>query len=203
MQKQFYMPKIGRQIPHFDRVDLSSISAVFSDDKFYRYVLTMNYLPDLMQQERSESLAVILKNPSSADEKASDATIRKVETFVFHRFPKVKTLIILNLFAIRATFAKEVQQNLKQFNAEHITGTENQDWFEKILNNSNHVICAWGGPSGIDKTVYAERIEQVKEIIEKDDFTAKVWQVCGKLKTAEPLHGLMWGYDYELLQITK
>ncbi|MDY0160094.1 MAG: DUF1643 domain-containing protein, partial [Bacteroidales bacterium] len=90
------MPIIGRQIPHFDRVDLSSISAVFSDDKFYRYVLTMNYLPDLMQQERSESLAVILKNPSSADEKASDATIRKVETFVFHRFPKVKTLIILN-----------------------------------------------------------------------------------------------------------
>jgi hypothetical protein len=195
------MPKIGRQIPHFDRVDINSISAVFSDDKFYRYVLTMSYLPDLMQQERSESLAVILKNPSSADEKASDATIRKVETFVFQRFPNVKYLTILNLFAIRATFAKEVQQNLKLHDANFITGPENQKWFKKILRNSNHVICAWGGPSGIDKTVYSNRINEVKGIFTNGNFEAKLWRVEGAQKTTEPLHGLMWGYEYRLMKI--
>ena len=35
------MARIGRQIPHFEAVDLNSVEAVFSADKCYRYLLSM------------------------------------------------------------------------------------------------------------------------------------------------------------------
>lgn len=192
------MPTIGRQVPHFNQVDLSSMKAEFSADRLYRYVLRMEFMPDLLQNKRSQTMAVIMKNPSSADERASDATIRKVETFVYHRFPKVKHLIILNLFAIRATYAKEVQENLKDKGSDYVIGLENHEWFKKILNSADEVICAWGGPSGIDKNTYQERIKQAKSLFLHKDFKAGLWQVIGQKPTIQPLHGLMWGYSYEL-----
>jgi len=192
------MPIIGRQIPHFNQVDIQSIEAVFSSDNFYRYVLSLNFSSNLLQDNRSKTLVVIMKNPSSADQNASDATIRKVETFVYHRFPEVKKLIILNLFAIRATYAKEVQENLKSNGVDYVIGSENQNWFIKILQEADHVICAWGGNSGIDKAAYQNRIDQVKSLFGTIDSRVKVWQVIGEQKTVQPLHGLMWGYQYKL-----
>jgi hypothetical protein len=192
------MPLIGRQIPHFNQVDTQNIEAVFSDDNFYRYILTFNFLSNLLQDGRSKTLVVILKNPSSADRCASDATIRKVETFVYHRFPEVKKVVILNLFAIRATYAKEVQENLKINGVEYIVGSDNHNWFRKVLQEADHVICAWGGNSGIDKTTYLNRINQVKSLFSTLDSHVKIWQVKGEQKTTQPLHGLMWGYEYNL-----
>ncbi len=142
-------------------------------------------------------MSVILKNPSSADEKRSDATIRKVETFVWTRFPDVQCLNILNIFAFRATDAIEVNERLRSLGEISVIGAENDNFFRKTLAGTDYVICAWGGPSGIEVTRYASRVMAVKQLL-AEHFHGPKYQVCGVKATSEPLHGLMWGYEYEL-----
>jgi hypothetical protein len=191
------MARIGRQVDHFVEIDIQSIRADFSPDRQHRYTLMMKYRDNLLNNSRSGTVTVILKNPSAADEKRSDSTIRKVETYVWKRFPDARNLNILNIFGYRATDAKEVNQKMIELGPEWVSGSENDRLFQEILSQSDSVICAWGGPSGIDITRYASRVTAVKNLI-RNHFAGPIYQICGSQPTKEPLHGLMWGYEYEL-----
>jgi len=195
------MARIGRQVDHFEEVDISSIRADFSIDRLYRYTLEMNYIRSLINEDRLKTLTVILKNPSSADEKRSDATIRKVETYVWRRFPDVRYLHILNIFAFRATDAVEVNERLKSKSDLAVIGIDDDQFFRSTLARTDYLICAWGGPSGIDQARYTARIDAVKSLI-LEHYSGPVFQVCGSQLTKEPLHGLMWGYNYDLKPFT-
>jgi hypothetical protein len=190
------MARIGRQIPHFQEINLDSIRAEFSTDRLYRYSLDMDYRASLLRENPTEKICVILKNPSSADEKKADATIRKVETYVFKHFPAVKTLSILNLFAIRATDVKEVNQLLKQNNDDYIIGPENDAAIARIFGEADHIICAWGNNNGILPKTYNLRIQAIKSLLAKTETNC--WQVIHPKGTKQPLHALMWGFDYKL-----
>ena len=107
------MIRIGRQIPHFEQVDSHSIKADFSADRRFRYRLSLSYADSLYDRDRSKQAAVILKNPSAADTQGADSTIRKVETFVYHHLDEVKELHILNLFALRATEALDLNREFQ------------------------------------------------------------------------------------------
>lgn len=194
------MARIGRQIPHFDAVDLSSIKAAFSDDKKYRYLLSLKYSDSLMDVDRDKSIAVILKNPSSADEQKADATIRKVETFVYHRFPDVRWIHILNIFAFRATEPGDLNDTFTAGDAEEVIGLENDSTIEKLAEESDYLILAWGNSSGINRKLYEDRISRVKELL-KEIPVGKVFRVSGAKETIHPLHGLMWGYEYTIKEI--
>jgi hypothetical protein len=191
------MARIGRQVDHYSEVDTQSIRADFSPDRLFRYTLEMQYKADLLNHSRSKTMTVILKNPSSADEKRSDSTIRKVETYVWKRFPDVRHLRILNIFAFRATDAIEVNERVKSMDEIAVIGQENDDFFTSTLAKTDYVICAWGGPSGIDVTRYASRVTTVKNLL-IEHYSGPIWNVCGEQPTREPLHGLMWGYEYDL-----
>lgn len=191
------MARIGRQVDHFAEVEINSIRADFSSDRLFRYTLEMNYIDSLLNQDRKKTMTVILKNPSSADEKRSDSTIRKVETYVWKNFPDVRHLRILNIFAFRATDAIEVNERLRSLDEIEVAGTGNDTFLRSALAKTDYLICAWGGPSGIDSVRYASRIASVKELI-RNTYTGPIHRVCGIQDTKEPLHGLMWGYDYEL-----
>ncbi len=191
------MARLGRQVDHFERVDIQGIRADFSPDRKHRYTLQMEFIPDLLAGEREATTTVILKNPSSADEKRSDATIRKVETFVYTRFPNTRYLNIYNIFAFRATDAIELHQLMEDKGLLAGVGPENDSYLHELLTKTDQLICAWGGPSGIRSTNYEMRINQVKTII-SDVYSGQVFEVKGLKPTKEPLHGLMWGYQYEL-----
>jgi len=191
------MARIGRQVDHFEEIDIESIGADFSPDHQHRFTLVMQYRDNLLNSGRSKTVSVILKNPSAADEKRSDSTIRKVETYVWHHFPDARRLNILNIFGFRATDAIEVNQRLAAEGIEAVKGSENDRFFEEILKATDYLICAWGGPSGIDKKDYGTRIQEVKTLIRKH-YSGQVYEVRGRQETIEPLHGLMWGYDYSL-----
>lgn len=190
------MARIGRQIPHFNEIELDSISANFSPDMLYRYTLNMDYRPSLLRADQSERVTVILKNPSSANEKKADATIRKVETYVYKHFPKVKTLSILNMFAIRATDVKEVNLILKDHSINYLIGPENNNEIKNLMKNSDHIICAWGNNNGIHQKTYYQRIDEITNILK--DINCKPLMVQCPKPTRQPLHGLMWGFDYQL-----
>ncbi len=191
------MARLGRQVDHFQNVDIESINAVFSPNKKYRYTLQMDYSRDLLDHLRDKTLTVILKNPSSADERRSDSTIRKVETYVWQKFPDVGKLNIFNIFSYRATDAIELHHLIQENGLLAGVGEENDSYLIKLLGQSDYLICAWGGPSGINGEFYQARIDQVKEIILRK-YSGPVFRVKGKQETSEPLHGLMWGYAYEL-----
>ncbi|HKK67143.1 MAG TPA: DUF1643 domain-containing protein [Bacteroidales bacterium] len=188
------MARIGRQIPHFQEIDTNTIDAGFSDDMVYRYTLDMHYKASLLRQNQNEHISVILKNPSSADESRADATIRKVETYVYKHFPRVNKLSILNMFAIRATDVKEVNQLLNEYGTAYITGPENNARIERVFSESDHIICAWGNNNGIKPAAYFERVKEVTRLIQNSGKPARC--VSGPKPTKQPLHGLMWGFDY-------
>ena len=192
------MARLGRQVDHIQYVDIDSIRADFSSDKKFRYTLQMSYSKDLLNTNRNKSLTVILKNPSSADEHRADSTIRKVETYVWQNFPDVGNLNIYNIFAFRATDAFELHHLMQEDGLLAGVGSENNKYLKHLLAQSDYLICAWGGPSGINKDFYLGRISDVKNII-KNNFSGSVYNVQGKQKTTEPLHGLMWGYEYDLI----
>ena len=195
------MARLGRQVDQFANVDIDSITADFSSDKKYRYTLRMRYMKSLMDQDRSKTLTIILKNPSSADERRSDSTIRKVETYVWQKFPDVVQLNVYNLFAYRATDALELHQLMMENDLSTGVGSENDKFLEELLQESDYLICAWGGPSAIKKELYHTRINQVKQIV-KEKYKGPAYHVKGAKETKEPLHGLMWGYEYELLKFS-
>ncbi len=191
------MARIGRQVDHYSEVDIESIRADFSPDRQHRFTLMMEFSDNLLNQGRERTVTVILKNPSAADQKRSDSTIRKVETYVWQHFPDARHLNILNIFGFRATDAKEVNTKMADEGSEAVNGSENDRFFGEVLGKTDYLICAWGGPSGIDARGYEGRIAAVKELI-RAHYQGPVYQVCGEQATKEPLHGLMWGYHYEL-----
>ncbi len=194
------MARIGRQIPHFEAVNLSAIEAVFSADRKYRYLLSMEYNSTLLDCGREKVAAVILKNPSAADEWMADATIRKVETFVYHRFADVRRLHILNIFAYRATDSGDLDTIFREEGPVSVIGEENDRVIRSVVEESDYVLLAWGNNSGIDRNLYGERIYRVKQLLQACP-AHKMFCISGKVKTIEPLHGLMWGYDYAIIPV--
>jgi len=191
------MVRIGRQIPHYKTVNENSVKAFFSSDKKYRYLLSMQFADTLYDQGRNKSIVVILKNPSAADERMADATIRKIETFVYNRFPDVRNLHILNIFAFRATEPGDLEDAFQLEGAMEVIGSDNDETIKDKFEESDYVILAWGNTSGINKTLYEERIFRVKMIL-KEIPQQKIYCITGKTKTIQPLHGLMWGYEYNI-----
>jgi hypothetical protein len=192
------MVRIGKQIAHFEFIDLSSIEAVFSKGKTHRYALSMQYANSLLDRDRTKQLAVILKNPSAADERMADNTIRKVESFVYRQFTDVRHLHILNMMALRATDPGEVNEVLATEGPLAVIGIENDRIIRIVLSECDYVILAWGNNSGIDAVFYEERIEQVKSLL-ADVPSRKLFRIQGETQTKHPLHGLMWGYRYKVV----
>lgn len=196
------MIRIGRQIPHFEEVEPSSISAEFSEDGRYRYLLEMQYGTSLYDSNRSKRAVVILKNPSAADTSAADSTIRKVETYIYHHLKDVLHLSILNIFALRATDAADLNEEFENHGEKVVVGPANDATIRNITAAADYVVVAWGNRSGINARLYEERIGRVKRLITGAGKT-KVFCVEGERETVQPLHGMMWGYDYKLIPYLK
>lgn len=196
------MIRIGRQIPHFGEVDLSSVRADFSADRRFRYRLTMNFGGSLYDSGRVKKAAVILKNPSAADTRAADSTIRKVETFIFKNLEDVVELSILNIFALRATDASALNGEFELKGEESVVGPDNDETIRRIAGEADYVIVAWGNRSGIQAELYHERVRRVKNLLSGIGAT-RIFEVLGNREYMQPLHGMMWGYDYPLVPYLK
>ncbi len=194
------MARIGKQIPHSEFVDNASIQAAFSSDKKFRYLLSMQFNRTLLDTDRSRVAVVILKNPSAANHKMADPTIRRVETYLFHRLPDVREVHVLNIFAFRATEPEDLNTEYAEKGPMAVIGPENDHVITSTLRASDYTLLAWGNNSGIDPGLYEERIIRVKQLIRAIPGQ-RVYHVTGKKQTKHPLHGLMWGYEYTIESI--
>ncbi|MDP2077213.1 MAG: DUF1643 domain-containing protein [Sulfuricurvum sp.] len=180
-------PHIGRQVSHFHQVNIDGIEAVFSDDMKYRYRLS---IPFGDEPSRTKTLTVILKNPSSADAMKADKTVQNVEKVVYKAFADVRKIEVLNLFALRGTYPKDVME--AYIAGIDIIGKENDTAFKQALMSSDYIVIAWGGASPIRNSLYDLRVDKVLTMINVPDFSGKVYRKIEKGSDKYPFHACYW-----------
>ena len=194
--------RIGKQVSHHNSVDIDSVKANFSSCKTYRYTLTFDFTTDNLfpnLSTRTKKLAIVLKNPSSADEKKADQTINRVQQYVFEHFKDVKTVTILNLFAFRGTDASDVEKNRLENNLDYVVGEFNDQYILDNINKCEYIIFAWGGKSAINKKAYDERIDNLMNLLKQCDLSNKqIFRVNdNKGSNRYPFHACYWSNSFK------
>ena len=118
-------------------------SAIFSDCGKYRYLLRRG------DRHAEKKCLFIMLNPSTADAERDDPTIRRCRSFA-ERWGYGE-LLVVNLFAYRATSPKELRS------ADDPVGPDNRHWVERAVRAASceydydreedvppFVVCAWG-----------------------------------------------------------
>lgn len=107
-------------------------AAVLSDDGVYRYSLTRRWAD-------GPSVRWVMLNPSTADAEVDDPTIRRCVSFA--RRWGYGSIVVHNLFALRATDPRELRQHPDP------VGPDN----DAVLRGERHLpgevavtVCAWG-----------------------------------------------------------
>src|SRR5262249_15624219 len=121
-------------------------------------------------------------NPSKADHRIDDPTIRKCVGFT--KSKHYGGLVVTNLFAYRATDPRELTPEVARFDPRNL---------EAIVAASKRCyisVAAWGG--SVPKTADAQRmIDAVLELARSSNR----WACFGRTKSGEPRHPLMLAYD--------
>jgi hypothetical protein len=128
------------------QADVKENVAIWSKETppLYRYYLYRAW-------DKSKSLvAFIGMNPSKADERFDDPTVRRCINFA--RREGAGRFIMLNVYGYRSTDASAIR------GVEDPNGPENDRWIKSQVEKADHVVAAWGSS-------VAERGEQVLKMI--------------------------------------
>lgn len=119
-------------LTQFEKSPAKGSAAYFSDDNAYRYWLTR-----VVDPSKEDKIVVFIGlNPSTADAIKDDPTIRRCIRFA--RDWGYGRLVMLNLFAFRATDPKDMKAEGDP------VGPENDWWLRKWIVAADEVVCAWG-----------------------------------------------------------
>lgn len=137
----------------------------------------------------------IMANPSTADGREDDATIRRCISFS-ERFG-CGSLEVVNLFAYRT---KSPEVLFKAWgNGEPVIGPRNDEYISSAILRAHLIVCAWGAcPVAGDfrYTVFWQRTQFVRDtVIAKNNGDASC---LGLTKYNEPRHPLYMKADTEL-----
>lgn len=105
-------------------------SAIISECGLYRYVLTRCWAPS------SKRICWVMLNPSTADAKRDDPTIRRCVDFSIGW--GYGSMVVVNLFALRATNPNALRI------AEHPLGPDNFEHLIRETTQAECVVAAWG-----------------------------------------------------------
>ena len=128
---------------------LASIQSrvIFSKDKKYRYIL------ERMWNTKKPKAAIIMINPSFADELRTDTTVCKLINFLIdNNFGGLK---IVNLFSFISSNPP------KKLDTQEAIGKLNDQYVKEAINNADQIIIAWG----IEKNKYKNRKAELKEFV--------------------------------------
>lgn len=128
------------------------------------------------------TLAVLMKNPSTASASRSDPTIGKVEAWATRRNYRVVTIV--NLFAYRSPYPEK----LNEFDYDFIVGAENDSHIKNVIEQAETLVAAWGNPNGINPVFYNRRIAEVLQLV-----TPSFLKIVGaRTQQGYPRHARMW-----------
>ncbi len=157
--------------------------AVFSEDRRYRYLLTRG-----LHGPGTPDVGVIMLNPSTADSFDDDPTIRRVRSFA-HRLHHERggsgspRIVVANLFALRATDPKALNDALDPF------GPDNAAAIEWVVANSRNLLVAWG--ASLPSKFHATRaLGVVQRQVETYRNSGRPVWCLGTTKSGQPRHPL-------------
>lgn len=159
---------------------MEGMTAIISPCGLYRYRLERDGPGD-------GATAIIMVNPSTADEKHDDATIRKLRGFGA-RYGLGK-LIVGNLFAWRATDVRELA------GAGDPVGPDNGYRLAEIFLDAERVIFAWGPTSKLPKHL-RDQWRDVNKLARS--MHSEPLCIGAPAKDGQPRHPLMLPYSQQL-----
>lgn len=144
----------------------ADIGASLSPDRNYRYALWR-----IWEQNAPYALFIGL-NPSTADEREDDPTIRRCKRFAADW--GYGAVYMANLFALRATDPKVMLAH------DEPVGIDNDVWLQDLARGAGVIVCAWGAHGG-----YMQRDTKIMELLAAHDLMC-----LGTTKEGKPRHPL-------------
>ncbi len=155
------------------------MSAVISECGQYRYLLTREF-GDLFTGYSFKAIFVML-NPSTADAKQDDPTIRKCAAFA--KTWGYNGIVVANLYALRSTDPKQLWKHPDP------VGYENDGILRGLAHKHHEIICAWG------RNAKSDRVKQFHDFMVS--YGARL--LClGTNKDGSPKHPLYLKNDTQL-----
>lgn len=161
-----------------------------TDCKRYWLELTIN-------NDCTENIVVIMKNPSRATLEVSDKTVFNVCNYIFlnkndrPELKNIRKIIILNLIPFYETYSKELVA-LK----DEIIDEANLEVIKKYTSKNSRVIIAWGNHP--DKLINEFEFlkQEVGQILQ--DNKNEVYYVDKLSAAGNPKHAQVWGHYNQL-----
>jgi len=149
-------------------------NAIFSDCRKYRYALSRTW------NGKKKTILFIGLNPSTADEKIDDPTIRRCINYAQNW--GYGSLLMVNLFAYRATLPSELK------NVKNPIGNDNDLQIIELSKKADIAVAAWGNEGTL-----LNRDKEVKKILPN--------LMCLKInKSGQPSHPLYQKKDLKLIK---
>jgi len=149
-------------------------NATFSDCRKYRYALSRTW------NGKKKTILFIGLNPSTADEKIDDPTIRRCINYAQNW--GYGSLLMVNLFAYRATLPSELK------NVKNPIGNDNDLHILELSKKADLTVAAWGNEGFL-----LNRDKVVKKLIPN--------LMCLKInKSGQPAHPLYQKKDLKLIK---
>ena len=149
-------------------------NATFSDCRKYRYALSRTW------NGKKKTILFIGLNPSTADEKIDDPTIRRCINYAQNW--GYGSLLMVNLFAYRATMPSELK------NVKNPIGNDNDLHIIELSKKADIAVAAWGNEGTL-----LNRDKEVKKILPN--------LMCLKInKSGQPAHPLYQKKDLKLIK---
>lgn len=112
------------------------MSATLSEDGRYRYLLTRTWPQPLDGDPYVSRILFVMLNPSTADARFDDPTIRRCVGFA-QRWGYTD-LTVANLYAYRATSPNDL------WRADDPVGPLNNGYLRRAAREAGLIVCAWG-----------------------------------------------------------
>ena len=149
-------------------------NATFSDCRKYRYGLSRTW------NGKKKTILFIGLNPSTANEKIDDPTIRRCINYAQNW--GYGSLLMVNLFAYRATIPTELK------NVKNPIGNDNDLHIIELSKKADLAVAAWGNEGSL-----LNRDKEVKKILPN--------LMCLKInKSGQPAHPLYQKKDLKLIK---
>jgi hypothetical protein len=151
-------------------------SATFSRCRRYRYVLERVVASGGITQARTVCVFIGL-NPSTADERNDDPTIRRCKSFA--RGWGFDVCRVVNLYAWRATNPRAL------LGIEDPVGPRNDEWIVGATKDAGLIVCAWGNRG---REVQADRPDKVVSLLKRARRELAALRITGAGAPEHPLY---------------
>lgn len=152
------------------------MSAVISNCGLYRYRLERSF-------GDGPTLMFVMVNPSTADARTDDQTIRKCIGFASRN--GYGRIIVGNKFAFRATDVNKLRE------AGNPIGPDNDGYLREMMTEADCVVAGWGQLAKLPETLRA----RWKDIVRMSDAAGQRINAIGINADKHPKHPQMTGYN--------